>query len=95
MKSLVSELGVESEDVDESRNVETLEITVGERAHVAARLDDERVVAAADALLLGRGQVLRDVAPDQVSLALKMGGDSLLILLKCNICFDVYKQKLK
>ena len=78
MKSLVSELGVESEDVDESRNVETLEITVGERAHVAARLDDERVVAAADALLLGRGQVLRDVAPDQVSLALKMSGDSLL-----------------
>ena len=67
--SLVSELGVESEDVDESRNVETLEITVGERAHVAARLDDERVVAAAEALLLGRGQVLRDVAPDQVSLA--------------------------
>ena len=55
--------------------METLEITVGERAHVAARLDDERVVAAADALLLGRGQVLRDVAPDQVSLALKMGAD--------------------
>ena len=50
--------------------METLEITVGERAHVAARLDDEGVVAAAP-LFLGHGQVLGDVAPDQVTLPWK------------------------
>ena len=68
MKSLVSELGVESEDVDESRNVETLEITVGERAHVAARLDDEAVLAGVVGVLGGR-QVLRNVAANEVALA--------------------------
>ena len=71
--SLVSELRVEPEDVDEAGDVETLEITVGEGAHVAARLDDQTggggVMVVLLGVLLGQGQVLRDVAAHKVALA--------------------------
>ena len=50
--------------------MESLEITVGERAHIAARLDIEGVLARWDeGAVLGRSQVQRDVAPDEVTLA--------------------------
>ena len=48
--------------------METLEITVGEGAHVAARLDDEAVLAGVVGVLGGR-QVLRNVAANEVALA--------------------------
>ena len=78
--SLVSELRVEPEDVDEAGDVETLEITVGEGAHVAARLDHQAgggghvppmhvVMVVLLGVLLGQGQVLRDVAAHKVALA--------------------------
>ena len=75
--SLVSELRVEPEDVDEAGDVETLEITVGEGAHVAARLDHQaggggvspHVMVVLLGVLLGQGQVLRDVAAHKVALA--------------------------
>ena len=78
--SLVSELRVEPEDVDEAGDVETLEITVGEGAHVAARLDHQAgggghvpmphvMMVVLLGVLLGQGQVLRDVAAHKVALA--------------------------
>ena len=77
--SLVSELRVEPEDVDEAGDVETLEITVGEGAHIAARLDHQAggggvpmphvMMVVLLGVLLGQGQVLRDVAAHKVALA--------------------------
>ena len=58
--------------------METLEITVGEGAHVAARLDHQAggggvsphvVMVVLLGVLLGQGQVLRDVAAHKVALA--------------------------
>ena len=61
--------------------METLEITVGEGAHVAARLDHQAggggghvpmphvMMVVLLGVLLGQGQVLRDVAAHKVALA--------------------------
>lgn len=65
---LVLKLGIQPQHLDQTRNVKTFEVAVGQGPDIAAGLDNDLGNALTSALL-GGGQVLGDVAADQVTFA--------------------------
>ena len=72
---LVLELRVESQHLDQPRDVHALEVAVGEGADIAAGLDDDlwQTPGTGGGRLVRGAQVFRDVAADEVTLAYKKG----------------------